>query len=59
MNNNQLAPLSLDLSGCRFGTPQRSGSMTVLPLFGEDRKDRFATPLTGLKLAGVAGYGKV
>ena len=50
---------SLDLANRCFGTPQRSGVMTVLPLLGNDGNGRFATPLSGLKLSGVEGYGNV
>ena len=59
MDRCELAPLSLDISDHRIGEPQRSGAMTVLPLFGPDFHGRFAAPLSGLKLAGVEGYGKV
>ena len=50
---------SLDLSHRHFGTPQRSGAMTVLPLLGSDGNGRFSSPLSALKLSGVEGYGKV
>lgn len=45
----------------RIGTLQRSGPMTVAPLFsrGPDRGHRFMPPLSGLKLSRVAGYGSV
>lgn len=50
----------------RVGSPQSSGwtrssapAMTVVPLFGPDRGERFVPPLSGLKLARVAGYGNV
>jgi ARG/rhodanese/phosphatase superfamily protein/ARPP-2-like protein len=59
MDKNQMISQSLDLSNYRFGSPQRSGRMTVLPLFGPNRDSRFAAPLTGLKLSGVEGYGEV
>ncbi len=59
MDKWELAPLSLDISNHRIGEPQRSGAMTVLPLFGPDFDGRFAAPLSGLKLAGVEGYGNV
>jgi len=50
---------AIDLQRYRFGQPQRSGPMTVLPIFGPARNGYFATPLTGLKLTRVAGYGNV
>lgn len=45
----------------RFGAPQQSGPMTVLPVFGPAEKGgRFAPPLGGLKLGGVKrSYGNV
>jgi hypothetical protein len=46
----------------RFGAPQQSGPMTVLPVFGPADKGgaRFAPPLGGLKLGGVKrSYGNV
>ena len=54
-----LLPLKLDLSTHRFGRPQQAGLMTVLPLFGPDADGRFTPPLSGVKLAGVQGYGNV
>ena len=51
--------LSLDLTDCRLGSPQHSGAMTVVPLMGVDRNGQYAPPLSGLKLAGVHGYGNV
>jgi hypothetical protein len=43
----------------RFGGPQRSGPLTMVPLFGPDHGPQFVPPLSGLKLAGVRGYGNV
>jgi hypothetical protein len=54
-----LVPLKLDLSAHRFGRPQQSGPLSVLPLFGPDANGRFTPPLSGIKLAGVRGYGNV
>lgn len=51
--------LSLDFTQHRFGRLQKSGVMSVLPLIGPDRPEQFATPLSGLKLSGVEGYGQV
>lgn len=50
-----------DLSSLRFGIPQRSGTMTVLPVFGHDNSEseRYSAPLSGLKLSQVRGYGNV
>jgi hypothetical protein len=55
----ELVPLPLDLSSYGFGAPQRSGAMTVVPLFGRDANGRFAPPLSGLKLSAVKGYGNM
>jgi hypothetical protein len=55
-----LGPFGLDLSARRAGEPQRSGPMTVLPLFGaESDGARFIPPGTGLKLSRVKGYGNL
>ena len=43
----------------RFGMPQQSGAMTVLPLFGAPRRGKFVAPLSGLKLSRVDGYGNM
>jgi hypothetical protein len=50
---------SFGLSARDLGRVQRSGPMSVLPVFGPDRAGRFAPPLSGLKLEGVRGYGNV
>jgi hypothetical protein len=54
-----LIPLKLDLSTQRIGRPQQSGGMTVLPLFGPDADGQFTPPLSGIKLGGVRGYGRM
>ena len=54
-----LVPLKLDLSAYRVGRPQQSGALTVLPLYGPDADVKFTPPLSGVKLAGVRGYGNV
>ena len=59
MDKLKLIPQALDLSDYRFGTPQRSGTMTVLPLFGNNGNGKFSSPLSGLKLSRVKGYGSV
>jgi hypothetical protein len=56
---NKLVPSGFDLKPYRFGSPQRSGVMTVVPVFGPDADGRFAGPLSGLKLSKVHGYGNV
>jgi len=57
------APLAIfdrdQTSAIRIGQLQRSGPLTIAPLFGPDRGARFMPPLTGLKLSRVAGYGNV
>jgi hypothetical protein len=50
---------SLGLSVRELGRVQRSGPMSMVPVFGPDRAGRFAPPLSGLKLEGVRGYGNV
>jgi len=51
----QLIP---NLPSFRYGAPQQSGPLTVLPLIGPD--DRRIAPLSSLKLGGVKrGYGNV
>jgi hypothetical protein len=50
---------NLDLSAYRLGAAQQSGPLSVLPLFGPEADGKFLPPLSGLKLAGVRGYGNV
>ena len=57
--DRQLVPLKLDLQAQRLGRPQQAGPLTVLPLFGPDANGKFTPPLSGIKLAGVRGYGNV
>lgn len=59
MDIRTLMPKRLDLSSQCFGLPQRSGTMTMLPVFGPDNKEKFSSPLSGLKLSRVKGYGNV
>ncbi len=59
MDYHQLIPTKFDLSTYRFGMPQQSGAMTVLPIFGSDNDGRFVAPLSGLKLSQVRGYGNM
>jgi hypothetical protein len=59
MDCQQLVPHAFDLSPYRFGMPQQSGVMTVLPIFGADIQGRFVSPLSGLKLSQVRGYGNM
>jgi hypothetical protein len=56
---HQLIPTKFDLSTYRFGMPQQSGTLTVLPVFGSDNDSRFVAPLSGLKLSQVRGYGNM
>jgi hypothetical protein len=59
MDYHQLIPTKFDLSPYRFGMPQQSGTLTVLPVFGSDNDGRFVAPLSGLKLSQVRGYGNM
>jgi ARG/rhodanese/phosphatase superfamily protein len=59
MECRELIPADFDLAAYRVGLPQRSGPLTVVPLFGPDRGAEFAGPLSGLKLSRVEGYGNV
>ncbi len=59
MDYHQLVPTVFDLSTYRFGMPQQSGTMTVLPVFGPDIQGKFVGPLSGLKLSQVRGYGNM
>ena len=59
MDTLMLMPSALDLSPYQFGMPQRSGAMTILPIFGPEAEGGFATPLSGLNLSRVRGYGSV
>ncbi len=59
MDYHQLIPTKFDLSTYRFGIPQQSGTLTVLPVFGSDNDGRFVAPLSGLKLSQVRGYGNM
>lgn len=59
MEYQKLVPREIDLSPYQFGTPQQSGSMTIVPLFGAEKPGKFTGPLSGIKLSRVAGYGNV
>jgi hypothetical protein len=48
----------VDLTGFRFGDPQRTGALTMVPVFGP-AYDGIAPPRTGIKLSRVDGYGRV
>ena len=54
-----LEKTAFDLSSYRFGIPQQSGAMTVVPLFGRENEPKFVPPLSGLKLSRVNGYGNM
>jgi hypothetical protein len=57
---NQLVPKVFDLSLYRFGTPQKSASITVVPIFSSRPNNiDFTPPLSGLKLSQVRGYGNM
>lgn len=59
----ELVPRSLELSHSHVGRPQQAGPLVMVSLHGAqasgDAEQRFTAPLTGLKLAGVRGYGNV
>jgi hypothetical protein len=55
----ELIPRSLMLPPYRFGRLQSSGVLSMVPLFGPDHGGAYTPPLSGLKLAGVRGYGNV
>ncbi|MGL5065922.1 MAG: ARPP-1 family domain-containing protein [Microcoleus sp.] len=62
MDSKQLASIApdrLDFSEYSFGMPQRSGNLTAVPLFGPNRSGNFTSPLSGLKLNRVNGYGNL
>jgi hypothetical protein len=59
MDYQKLVPHSFDLTPYQFGIPQQSGALTVLPIFGADIQGRFVSPLSGLKLSQVRGYGNM
>lgn len=59
MDCNKLVPREFDLSPYRFGMPQASGAMTVVPIFGADSDGKFTSPLSGIKLNRVNGYGNM
>jgi len=59
MDSPQLVKSTFDLSGYRFGMPQQSGVLTVLPIFGGPERAEFVSPLQGLKLSRVDGYGNM
>lgn len=48
-----------EFSEFRLGGLQRSGPLGMVPVFGPDHGSRFVGPLSGVKLAGVKGYGNV
>src|SRR5262249_21134425 len=50
---------SFDLAGYRLGQPQKSGPMTVVPVFGPERGQKYGLSATGLKLSQVKGYGNL
>ena len=54
----ELLPRSFAFPGHRAGRLQTSGALAMLPLFGPE-DGRYSSPLSGLKLAGVRGYGNV
>jgi hypothetical protein len=53
--------MNINLSSFKFGTPQKSGVMTVVPIFGSKsgNEHKYTPPLSGLKLSEVRGYGNM
>jgi hypothetical protein len=59
MTTLELRPLApVNLTGLRLGEPQRSGTLTVVPVFGPGYPG-ITPPRSGVKLARVDGYGRV
>jgi len=59
MSTLELRPLApLDLTGHSFGRPQRSGALTMVPVFAAPYPG-IAAPRGGIKLSRVEGYGRV
>lgn len=50
---------TLTASPDTFGLIQRSGSLSVLPIFGRDCPGTWTSPYSGMKFTGVHGYGTV
>lgn len=48
----------VDLTGYRFGAPQRAGALTMVPVFGPAYPG-ITPPRTGVQLSRVDGYGRV
>lgn len=59
MDHVEIVPRQFSLAPYRFGTPQTSGVMTIVPVFGPDMEGRFAPPLSGMKLSMVRTYGQM
>jgi hypothetical protein len=55
-----IAPTS-ELPSYYLGMPQKSGCLTIVPIFAalSTTKNKFASPLSGLKLSEVRGYGNM
>jgi hypothetical protein len=50
---------SFSLSSYRLGRPQRSGVLSVVPIFGPNHNGKYVYPRSGLKLSKVSGYGNL
>jgi len=59
MDFPELIPEEVNLKKYSLGEPQKSGAMTVLPVFGPKRNGNFTSPIKGLKLSKVKGYGNL
>jgi hypothetical protein len=61
MNIGEINNMNINLSSFKFGTPQKSGVMTVVPIFANKagNETRYTPPLSGLKLSEVRGYGNM
>ncbi|MFD0575330.1 ARPP-1 family domain-containing protein [Dactylosporangium darangshiense] len=58
MNQLAMLPRAVDASGFRLGTPQRAGTLTMVPVFGPAYPG-IVPPRSGLKLSRVVHYGQV
>ena len=60
-NNNQSVIPKFHEAGLFVGKTQHAGALSVIPLLGEDTNNgiQFVSPLTGIKVSKVKGYGNI